>query len=154
MATLTVTINESLTLNGRERGNENSFTVESVTQAFSRVVTCPATVETTIATFRAAVNTADSAMDLDDVKYVRVTNLNTTNDVTMSLQVSAAESGVADASASILLEAGKTFMLGTVHDGIALDDSQDTLITSLNDLESIVIKGAAADVDVEVFVAS
>ena len=154
MATLTVTINESLTLNGRERGNENKFTVDSVTEAYSRVLTCPATVETTIATFRSGVNVADSAIDLEDVKYLRVTNLNESTSVTMSLQVSAGENGVADASASILLEGGKTFMLGAVHDGIAVDDSQANLITSLNDLESLVIKGAASAVDVEVFVAS
>ena len=154
MATLTVTINESLTLNGRERGSENILTIDGINEVFHRIVSCPNAVDTTVATFRTAVNTADGAIDLEDTKYIRLTNLDSSNNVTISQQVSGGENGVADSSVSVLLEAGKSFLLGTVHDGIALDDDAATVVTTLTDLESLVISNAAgASVEVEVFVA-
>lgn len=155
MATLTVTINESLTLNGRERGSENILTITGINEVFHRIVSCPNAVDTTVATFRTAVNTADGAIDLEDTKYIRLTNLDSSNNVTISQQVSGGENGVADSSVSVLLEAGKSYLLGTIHDGIALDDDSDTVVTNLTDLESLVISNAAgAAVEVEVFVAT
>ena len=155
MATLTVTINESLTLNGRERGSENILTIDGINEVFHRIVSCPNAVDTTVATFRTAVNTADGAIDLEDTKYIRLTNLDSSNNVTISQQVSGGENGVADSSVSVLLEAGKSYLLGTVHDGIALDDDSATVVTVLTDLESLVVSNAAgAAVEVEVFVAT
>jgi hypothetical protein len=155
MATLTVTINESLTLNGRERGSENILSITGINEVFHRIVSCPNAVDTTVATFRTAVNTADGAIDLEDTKYIRLTNLDSSNSVTISQQVSGGENGVADSSVSVLLEAGKSFLLGTVHDGIALDDDSATVVTVLTDLESLVVSNAAgAAVEVEVFVAT
>lgn len=155
MATLTVTINESLTLNGRERGSENILTIDGINEVFHRIVSCPNAVDTTVATFRTAVNTADGAIDLEDTKYIRLTNLDNSNSVTISQQVSGGENGVADSSVSVLLEAGKSYLLGTVHDGIALDDDSATVVTVLTDLESLVVSNAAgAAVEVEVFVAT
>ena len=155
MATLTVTINESLTLNGRERGSENILTITGIDEVFHRIVSCPNGVDTTVATFKAAVNTADVAIDLEDTKYIRVTNLDDSNSVTLSNQVSGGENGTADRSVSILLEAGKSYLFGTIHDGIALGDTDATVITTLTDLESLVVSNAAgAAVEVEVFVAT
>jgi hypothetical protein len=155
MATLTVTINESLTLNGRERGSENILSITGINEVFHRIVSCPNAVDTTVATFRTAVNTADGAIDLEDTKYIRLTNLDSSNSVTISQQVSGGENGVADSSVSVLLEAGKSFLLGTVHDGIALDDDSATVVTTLTDLESLVVSNSAgASVEVEVFVAT
>ena len=155
MATLTVTINESLTLNGRERGSENILTIDGINEVFHRIVSCPNAVDTTVDTFRTAVNTADGAIDLEDTKYIRLTNLDSSNNVTISQQVSGGENGVADSSVSVLLEAGKSYLLGTVHDGIALDDDSATVVTVLTDLESLVVSNAAgAAVEVEVFVAT
>lgn len=155
MATLTVTINESLTLNGRERGSENILSITGINEVFHRIVSCPNAVDTTVATFRTAVNTADGAIDLEDTKYIRLTNLDSSNNVTISQQVSGGENGVADSSVSVLLEAGKSYLLGTVHDGIALDDDSATVVTVLTDLESLVVSNAAgAAVEVEVFVAT
>ena len=92
MATLTVTITENVTLNGKERGSENTLEITGVNQTMGRIVSTPAdgggaATQTTIANFRTAVTTADSAMDDDDVKYVRVTNLDDTNQIILSLQI-------------------------------------------------------------------
>ena len=154
MAVLTVTIKEELTLNGFDRGSVNTIAIDSVTQSFNRIVTCPASVDTTVAMFQDGANTQDGALDLQDVKYVRVTNLDSANSVNLSLQVSAAENGTADSSCSVLLEAGKSFMMGAVHDGIAVDDDAATIVTTLTDLESIIVDPSTNEVTVEVFIAS
>ena len=88
MGVLTVSIKEELTLNGAQQGGVNTVSIASVTQSFKRVVTCPASVDTTVAMFQAGTNTQDGALDLQDVKYLRVTNLDGTNSVNLSLQIS------------------------------------------------------------------
>jgi len=92
MAVLTVTIKEELTLNGSNRGSENITSIASVTQSFNRIVTLPANggsgnTETTVAVFRDLVSTNDGAIDDGDAKYIRVTNLDSDNSVTLSLQI-------------------------------------------------------------------
>ena len=162
MATLSVTINESVTLNGRERGSEISLDIASITQVMQRIVSLPAdggstATQTTIANFRTAVTTADSAMDDDDVKYIRVTNLDSSNNVHLSLQLAANGGAAASTQASILLEAGKSFLLGKAVGIAAVDDDDEaaTALGSLVDLESIIaVNDNNADVDIEVFVAS
>ena len=161
MADLIVTIREELTLNGDSHGAKNTLTISDIDEVFRRIVTCPANNETTIARFRSSVGnvsgtaTFDSALDVQDVKYVRVTNLDSSNSLTLSLQVEVGEddSG-ADTSASILVEAGKSFILGSPHDGINLSDTNANLVTDLVDLDSLVVQPGSNSVDVEVYVAS
>ncbi len=156
MATLTVTLKEELELNGKDRGSELTLSVGSVTQAYHRIVTCPANNDTTIATFQTAVHTADNAIDLEDAKYIRVTNLDASNEVILSLQISNNENGTADGSTSILLAAGRSYIMGIPHEGIACDDDSAAIITdtALHDLESLVVDPKANSVSVEVFIAS
>jgi len=155
MATLTSTITESISLNGADRGSTNTLTVGSVTQVFHRIVTCKTGVDTTVAVFKESVDDADGALDIEDVKYIRVTNLDTTNPVNLSLQVDAgADNSAADESATILLAAGHSFIMGVPSDGVAVSDANATLIDALHDLESILIDPLSNAVTVEVFIAS
>ena len=154
MPTLNVTITEELTLNGADRGSTNTLSVASVTQVYHRIVTCPAGSDSTVATFQTLTSTSDNAIDLEDAKYVRVTNLDASNPVNLSLQVSADEDGAADASATLLVDAGRSFIMGATHDGIVVDDDAASIVTSLTDLESILIDPGSNAVSVEVFIAS
>ena len=160
MATLNVTITEELTLNGADRGSTNNLSVASVTQVYHRILTLPAnggsgTTDTTISNFRTAVTGADSALDDDDVKYIRVTNLDSSNSVTLSLQLSAAGGSAASSTASVLLEAGKSFMLGKAVGIAAVEDDDADKETSLVDLESIIaVNGNNATLSLELFIAS
>ena len=154
MADLSVTITESVTLNGVDQGATTSLTVASVVETFKRIVACPTGVDTTIATFRTSTSTADNALDLEDVRYIRVTNLDGTNPVNLSLQIDAGEDdSAADESATILLEAGKSFMMGIPSDGIAVADNAATIVTALHNLESILVDPLSNEVAVEVFIA-
>ena len=154
-STLKVTIQEDIKLNGVQQGGLNTLNIGSVNEIYKRIVTCPADVDTTLAVFKSTTAVADAALDIEDVKYIRVTNLDDSNSVNLSLQVDVAEddSG-ADESATLLLEAGKSFMMGSPHDAINVDDTDATVLTSLIDLESILIDPSANAVDVEIFIAS
>jgi hypothetical protein len=154
MATLTTTITEEIVLNGRDRGSSNVLSIASVTEVLHRIVTCPANVDTTIASFQAAVNTSDGALDLDNVKYIRVTNLDSSNPINLSLQIALGEDGTANASTTILIAAGRSFIMGSPHDGIVVDDDAATIVTVLNYLERLLVDPLANNVSVEVFIAS
>ena len=64
------------------------------------------------------------------------------------------DDSVADESASLLIEAGKSFIMGSPNDGIGISDANANLVTDLVDLESLVIFTGGSAVDIEVFVAS
>ena len=156
MASLIVTLTESLILNNKDQGGTISKEITSIGSVYKRIVTVPNGVDTTLVVFKSTVGIgADAVMDINNVKYIRVTNLDGTNSVNLSLQIDTAEDNTAAAdSCSILLEAGNSFMMGSPEDGIAVDDDAATLITALVDLQSIIIDSSSNDVDVEVFVAS
>ena len=157
MATLSVTHTEAITLNDREQGGTKTFTVASIADVYKRTVTCPADSDTTVATFQALTSTTDNAIDLDLTKYIRVTNLDSSNSVNLSLQVAGGEGGTANMSTTIVLAAGQTFIMGSPNDGIGISDANATIITSgggIYDLESLLIDPGSNAVAVEVFIAS
>ena len=155
MANLVVNISEEVTLNGKVRGSENSLEISSVTQVLHRIVTCPANQDTTVANFHAATNTSDNALDVEDAKYIRVTNLDASNSINLSLQIDAAEDDSAAAeSATILVAAGRSFIMGTPSDGLAVSDANATSVTTLHNLESILVDPGSNAISVEVFIAS
>ena len=158
MATLTVTITESLPdYNGTDNDLTitNALSVSGVDDIYHRVVTVPNGVDTTLANFHATTGVADSSLDVENVKYIRVTNLDGANAVNLSLQIDAGDDdSAADASTTILLEAGKSFMMGAPSDGIATDDDAATVITTLNNLESIIADSGSNAVQCEIFIAS
>jgi hypothetical protein len=135
--------------------------ISSIDEIYKRIVTCPANAETTVVHFKQVAGAAggatkfDGALDIQDVRYVRVTNLDSSNNLTLSLQAEVGEddSG-ADVSASVLLEAGKSFMMGSGHDGIGVSDANANLVTDLVDLDSLVVQPGGNAISVEVFVAS
>jgi hypothetical protein len=156
MATLKLSIKEELVLNGKDRGSENVISIAGVTQVFNRIVTCIASQDTTIATFHhTGVYSSDGALFVTDSKYIRVTNLDAANEVVLSLQIAAGEASVASETASIVLAAGQSFLMGTGHESIAVG-SDTTVITDtdVHDLESIIVDPKGNAVDIEVFIAS
>ena len=154
MAELTTSITESVTINGTNRGSTNSLTISGIEHTFERVVTVPASADTTVLVNKNTVAGADGAVDIQDTKYIRITNLDSTNTVNLSLQIdSGNDDSAADESCTISLPAGHSFMMGTPHDAIAVSDANATIVTSMHDLESILVDSASEAVKVEIFVA-
>jgi hypothetical protein len=154
MANLTVTVTEDLILNGSTRGSTNQLTITGIESVYERVVTIPANSDGTVVLSKDTIASQDGAVDIQDTKYIRVTNLDSTNNVNLSLQIDADnDDSAANESATISLPAGHTFMMGTPHDAVAVSDANATIVTALHDLESIIVDSADQNVTVEVFVA-
>ena len=157
-AAMTVTITESISLNGATQGGTNSFSIASVNEVTKRIVRCPANVDTTVFRSGVSADVTDNSVDIADTKYIRLTNLDDTNPINVNLQIDVTESGsgasAANETATILLAAGQSFVMGTAHDSIAVYDTDASVQTTLHDLESILVDPSANAVDVEIFVAS
>ena len=78
MATLTSTITETVTLNGSARGSSNALSITGINDVYHRIVTCPDDVPLSLATFKSTVGVAiaEQLMDIELVKYIRITNMN------------------------------------------------------------------------------
>jgi len=154
-STLKVTITEQISLNGSDQGSRNVLNISDIKDVFKRIVTIAADDDATVLVFKSTTAIADGAMDLQNVKYIRITNLDDSNSVGLSLQLDSDEdNSAANESCTILLEAGRSFMMGTPDEGIHVDDDSAAILTALTDLESIIINPGANAGTVEVFVAS
>ena len=159
MADLTVTLTESVTLNGAARGSSNALTVSGINDVYHRVITCPDDSQVAVATFKSTLNnTTEQVLDMELVKYIRITNLDASNPVILNLMIDTNDDDLAaDKSASIQIEAKKSFVYGSTVDSIDVDDDAATInsaLSSLVDLRSIVVDPLSEAVQVEVFIAS
>ena len=158
MANLTVTLTESVTLNGTARGSTNSLTVSGVNDVFHRIVTVPAGANNlTLAAFTNSMEDRDGALDRDLVKYIRITNLDSSNPCILNLQQREDEnaSAVGDQNLGLLLSAGKSFIMGEAADCIDVEGGANDIDaqSDLHDLESIMVDPEANEIQVELFVA-
>lgn len=140
-ATLTVTINESVILNGYERSGTNTLTIASVTEVDNRIVNV-GTAEVDIIGFGAA--NGQGSFVRTDVKYIRITNKDDTNYVTLGVSKTGADTFF------VKLEAGKSFILG--NDELEVDASGGAS-GSFVKADNISAKANGAACDVEYFVA-
>ena len=146
-ATMTVTITESINLNGTQQGGTNSFTVASVDEVFKRIVNCAASNTTTVLSFAAANHTSVGAMVVGDSKYVRITNKDDTNAVEVAM-VGAAT------LYQITLAAGQSHILGSPDDLMLAEADTSPSFGTMADIASIQVNPGGNAVEVEVFVAS
>jgi len=115
MADLVTTISETVTLNGSLRGSVNSLTTAGVNDVFERIVTCTASVTTTVAVFDTLPSTSAGAIDVDRTRYVRVTNLETAVDIELAVQTTTSSYTVTvRAGGSHVLYSGDVIALGQV----------------------------------------
>ena len=83
-ATLTVTHTESITLNGVDHGSTNTLSIASINEVMKRIVTVPTSEVEVLALHVSAVS---SGTFLEaDVRYIRLTNLDDTNHVTLTFK--------------------------------------------------------------------
>ena len=153
--TLKVTLTEQIILNGSDQGSKNTLSISSIKDVFKRIITIAADDDATVLVFKSTTASADGALDLQNVKYIRITNLDDTNSVGLSLQLDSDEdNSAANESCTILLEAGRSFIMGTPDEGIHVNDDAAGILTALTDLESIIINPGSNAGTVEVFTAS
>ena len=146
-STLTVKITESVTLNGSDQGATNTLTISSINEVFKRIVTCTASQTTTLLTFNADVHGAAGAIDLQDAKYIRITNKDDTN---------ALELAVVGAATLYQVEiaAGESHVLGNPEALMLAEADTSPSFGTMANLGSIQVNPGSNAIDVEVFVAS
>ena len=155
MATLKVKLLEDIILSNQDYSSKRTFEISSISNIFKRIVTVAADDDATVLVFKSTTASADAALDLQNVKYIRITNLDSSNSVNISLQLDSGEdNSAADLSITHLLEAGRSFLMGAPDEGVHSDDDAATIVTALTDLESIIVDPGSNSGQVEVFVAS
>ena len=153
--TLKVKIQEDIILDNQNYGSKRVFEISSIANITKKIVTIAADDDATVLVFKSTTAIADGALDLQTVKYIRITNLDSSNSVNISLQLDSDENNsAADASISHLLEAGRNFIMGTPDEAAHCSTANANIITALTDLESIIIDPGSNSGQVEVFVAS
>jgi len=146
-ATLEVVISETLSLGGTQYGGTKTLSIGSINEVFKRIVKCVNSQTTTVATFNGNAFASANAIDVEDAKYIRITNLDDTNPVELAI-VGAAT------LYQVRLAAGESHILGSPEDLMLSEADTSPSFGTMADIASIQVNPASNDVDVEIFIAS
>ena len=153
MANLTVTITEDLTINSAQVGGSNTKTISNITDIYKRTITCQNGQETTAVVFAEQEYTTQTALDLGDTKYVRCTNLDSTNTVEIAYVLT--DGGETSQNFHIKVGPGESCVLFSAEEISFVETDAAPSFGTMIDLSKIMIKPVeAADVRVEIFIAS
>jgi hypothetical protein len=151
-ANMTVTVSESITLNGRQQGGSQTQTIASIAEISKRILTIT-TNESTIATMSGTVASAGHYND-SAVKYMRFTNLDDTNFITLTFR------NQDNDEAAIKLDAGNSFMWFADNSGgmvgvlNATEDANAASDTNLGSITNIQADANTGNCDLEMIIAS
>ena len=146
MATLTTTLSESVTLNGSTRGSTNIVNTTDVVDVFERILTCSHSQTTTIAVFGSTPHASAGALDVENCKYLRITNLSTTEDIKVALITT-------NTNYQITLRSGASHILFQAENGAIGETDTSPAYGTLEDITSVQVRPAAStDAQVEIFV--
>lgn len=143
-STLTVQVKEEITLNGTTYDQTTTHTISSIGNYMKKILPLGASATQTVNTF--TTTPRNNEFDIDDLKYIRVTNLDDTDAVIVNFT----DSGTA--SAGIELLAGKTVVL---FDTDISGNATGGAISTTAPLDTLAIHNPNASViDVEVVIAT
>lgn len=143
MATLKVNITESIAIDGKNFGANNTLSVTGVNAVNKRIIECITGSGGTQIYAGGSVTGAGTFISAN-IKYIRITNTDSTNFVILNFEGSSHES-------SHKLEAGKTFILGTP---VGFDTEVAIDSYSAVTIDTIKAKADTAAVKLEVYVAT
>ncbi len=145
MADLVTTITETVTLNGSLRGSSNTLTTSNIVDVFERILTCTHSQTTTIAVFGSTPHSADGALDVENCKYLRVTNLSTDQDMKLALVT-------ANTNYQVTVRAGGSHILFQAEEALIGEEDASPAFPTLEDLVTVEVRpSATTDVQVEIF---
>ena len=151
-SSLTVNIREEVTLNSKDYGSTQSFTIASIADINRRVLTITTT-EAVIMTVAAAPAGAGKFIN-SKVKYMRFTNLDDTNFITLTFR------NQDNDEVAIKVDAGNSFIwAGDNVDGMTAvmnvtQDADAASSTNFGSLTNVQADADTASCDLEIFVAS
>lgn len=139
----TAILSETINLNGQDINSENQLTISDVNEFDKRIMTIPTGSEITMVSFSAAV--AAGTFISGDMKYFRVTNLDTVNYARIRVKKNGAD------TFDTRLEAGKWFTMGNVKESVS---GTAASFTGFQEADSINAQAYGAAIDVEYVVVS
>ena len=145
--TLKVKIQEDIVLDNQDYGSKRVLEISSIDEIYKRIVTCPASQTTTVVVFNSNVYGANGAVDVEDSKYIRITNLDSSNAVEIGL-IGAAT------NYQVTLAAGQSHILGSADDLLLAEADTSPSFGTMTDLGKISCRPNGSAVNLEVFVAS
>jgi hypothetical protein len=149
-ATMTVTVSESITLNGKNQGSTNTLTLPGIVNISKRIVNVPNS-EVEIIAMGTAVGSG--TFNEADVLYIRITNLDDTNHVGLIFK------NENNDEFGVKLDKGQSFIYngdlagGVVDTMDAQDGGADLAANTFGDLVNVTAYADTAACDIEVFVA-
>ena len=152
MANLTITHTEDITLNGQQFGGTTIKTFSSIAEISKRILTITTT-ECVVGTFSAAAASAGHFI-AGDVRYIRFTNLDGTNFITLTLR------NQDNDEVAIKVDAGQSFILnGDNVNGMtaifnATQDADAASDTAFGSLTNIQADANGGSCDLEMIIAS
>tara|TARA_Y100001973_G_scaffold70234_1_gene102439 strand:- start:179 stop:628 length:450 start_codon:yes stop_codon:yes gene_type:complete len=147
MAELTTTITESVILNGSIRGSSNVLTTSNIVDVYERILTLAHSNTTTIVTFGSTPHSSAGAVDVENAKYVRVTNLSTTDDMILAFVTSGT-------NYQVTVRAGGSHVLYQAEDAVLGEADSTPAFSGLADVVTIQARpSATTDVQCEIFIA-
>ena len=147
---MTVTLTESVSLNGSQQGATNTLSVSNIDEVYKRIVTVPNS-EVEILAFSTAVTTGTFIES--DVLYIRITNKDDTNHVGLIFK------NENDDEFGVKLDKGQSFIYngdlagGVVDTMDAQDGGADLAANTFADLVNVTAYADTAACDIEIFVA-
>jgi hypothetical protein len=145
MADLVTTITETVTLNGSLRGSSNSLTTTGVVDVFERILTCTHSQTTTVAVFASTPHGADGALDVENCKYFRISNLSSDQDMKVAFVTAAT-------NYQVTVRAGGSHVLFQAEEVMIGETDASPAFPTLEDLVTVEVRpSATTDVQVELF---
>jgi len=146
MANLITTLSESVTLNGSVRGSTNTLTTTGIVDVFERILTCTHSQTTTVLVFNSTPHGADGALDVENCKYLRVTNLSTDQDMKVALVT-------ANTNYQVTVRAGGSHILFQAEEALIGEEDASPAFPTLEDIVTVEVRpSATTDIQVELFV--
>ena len=149
-ATMTVTVNEDIILNGHQVGSKTIQKIDGINEASRRILTVTTEPETEILALSSSAGRGTYSSS--DLQYIRVTNLDDTNFVRLTFVSGTSEETARKANRfDVKLEAERTM----IFTNPSISGSNENLaFTSFNDFTDLKATANTASVDIELFVAS
>ena len=147
-STMTVTVTESIALNGKDQGGSNTFSIGSINEISKRIVTVTTT-EATILTFSAAAG--QGTYIAANVRYIRFTNLDDTNYIMLTFK------DEDNTEFRVKVDAGQSFIFNGDNSGGLVDTMKANgsgLSSGLADLYDVTADADTASCDLEMLIAS
>ena len=145
MADLTTTITEAVTLNGAVRGSTNTLTTTGIIDVLERILTCAHSNTTTVVVFNSTPHGADGALDVENCKYLRVTNLSADQDMKLALVTT-------NTNYQVTVRAGGSHVLFQAENAAIGEEDTSPAFPTLEDIVTVEVRpSATTDIQVEVF---